>query len=98
MNARLRKVTRPRALPNRTGRSQGAVLAVRNLQESRRPTVGIRSSGWKQAMQAFTIYFRGTHPHHMTATITYTDTLTGPHEEVRDVLLAAQSCEWMLTP
>ena len=30
-------------------------LAVRNLQDYRRPTVGIRSSGWKQALQAFTI-------------------------------------------
>jgi hypothetical protein len=34
-------------------------LAVRNLEEFRRPTVGIRSSGWKQALQAFTIYFQG---------------------------------------
>jgi hypothetical protein len=32
-------------------------LAVRNLGEFRRPNVGIRSSGWKQALQAFTIYF-----------------------------------------
>src|SRR6266516_8008620 len=34
-------------------------LAVRNLEEFRRPNVGIRSSGWKQALQAFTIYFEG---------------------------------------
>ena len=32
-------------------------LAVRNLEEFRSPNTGIRSSGWKQALQAFTIYF-----------------------------------------
>ena len=37
-------------------------LAVRNLQEFRSPDVGIRSSGWKQALQAFTIYFDGRIP------------------------------------
>jgi hypothetical protein len=37
-------------------------LAVRNLGEFRRPNVGIRSSGWKQALQAFTIYFDGRIP------------------------------------
>ena len=37
-------------------------LAVRNLEEFRRPTVGLRSSGWKQALQAFTIYFQGRIP------------------------------------
>jgi hypothetical protein len=37
-------------------------LAVRNLEEFRRPNVGIRSSGWKQALQAFTIYFDGRIP------------------------------------
>jgi len=37
-------------------------LAVRNLADYRRPTVGIRSSGWKQALQAFTIYFEGRLP------------------------------------
>ena len=37
-------------------------LAVRNLDEFRRPTVGTRSSGWKQALQAFTIYFDGRIP------------------------------------
>jgi hypothetical protein len=36
--------------------------AVRNLEEFRRPNVGIRSSGWKQAQQAFTIYFEGRIP------------------------------------
>jgi hypothetical protein len=37
-------------------------LAVRNLEEYRRPNVGTRSSGWKQAIQAFTIYFEGRIP------------------------------------
>ena len=38
-------------------------LAVRNLEEFRGASVGIRSSGWsKQALQAFTIYFDGRIP------------------------------------
>jgi len=37
-------------------------LAVRNLEELRSPHAGIRSSGWKQALQAFTIYFEGRIP------------------------------------
>jgi hypothetical protein len=37
-------------------------LAVRNLDEYRGTTVGLRSSGWKQALQAFTIYFEGRIP------------------------------------
>jgi hypothetical protein len=37
-------------------------LAIRNLDEYRGPTVGTRSSGWKQALQAFTIYFEGRIP------------------------------------
>jgi len=37
-------------------------LAVRNMEEFRTPNVGIRSSGWKQALQAFTIYFDGRIP------------------------------------
>ncbi len=37
-------------------------LAVRNLEEFRGRNVGIRSSGWKQALQAFTIYFDGRIP------------------------------------
>ena len=56
MNARLRKVTRNRGhFPTEQAVLKVLYLAVRNLQEYRRPTVGIRSSGWKQAMQAFTI-------------------------------------------
>ena len=35
-----------------------ADLAVRNLEDYRRPNVGIRSPGWKNALQAFTIYFQ----------------------------------------
>ena len=37
-------------------------LAVRNLEQYRRPNVGIRTNGWKQAIQAFTIYFEGRIP------------------------------------
>jgi hypothetical protein len=37
-------------------------LAVRNLEEFRGPNAGIRSSGWKQALPAFTIYFDGRIP------------------------------------
>ena len=39
-------------------------LAVRNLEEFRGRNAGIRSSGWKQALQAFafTIYFEGRIP------------------------------------
>jgi hypothetical protein len=37
-------------------------LAVRNPEEFRSPNTGIRSSGWKQALQAFTIYFDGRIP------------------------------------
>jgi putative transposase len=37
-------------------------LAVRNLEEFRSPNTGIRRSEWKQALQAFTIYFDGRIP------------------------------------
>jgi hypothetical protein len=37
-------------------------LALRNLAEFRTSTIGIRSAGWKQALQAFTIYFEGRIP------------------------------------
>lgn len=37
-------------------------LAVRNLEDYRGRNVGVRSSGWKQALQAFTIYFEGRIP------------------------------------
>ena len=56
-----------RPLPgHREGVRQAALkvlyLAVRNLEEFRSPNAGIRSAGWKQALQAFTIYFDGRIP------------------------------------
>jgi len=63
MNSRLRKVTRNRGqFPSEQAALKVLYLAVRNLQDFRRPNVGIRSSGWKQALQAFTIYFEGRIP------------------------------------
>jgi transposase-like protein len=63
MNARLRKVTRNRGqFPTEQAALKVLYLAVRNLEEYRGATVGIRSSGWKQAFQAFTIYFEGRIP------------------------------------
>ena len=63
MNARLRKVTRNRGqFPSEQAALKVLYLAVRNLDEFRRPNVGIRSSGWKQALQAFTICFEGRIP------------------------------------
>ena len=63
MNARLRKVTRNRGqFPSEQAALKVLYLAIRNLEEFRRPNVGIRSSGWKQALQAFTIYFEGRIP------------------------------------
>ena len=58
VNARLRKVTRNRGqFPSGQAALKVLYLAIRNLEEFRTPNVGIRSSGWKQALQAFTIYF-----------------------------------------
>ena len=63
MNARLRKVTRNRGqFPSEQAALKVLYLAVRNLEELRSPHAGIRSSGWKQALQAFTIYFEGRIP------------------------------------
>jgi putative transposase len=63
MNARLRKVTRNRGqFPSEQAALKVLYLAVRNLDEFRSPNVGTRSSGWKQALQAFTIYFEGRIP------------------------------------
>ncbi len=63
MNARLRKVTRNRGqFPSGQAALKVLYLAVRNLEEFRTPNVGIRSSGWKHALQAFTIYFDGRIP------------------------------------
>jgi hypothetical protein len=39
-------------------------LEVRDLNEYRGRNVGTRSSGWKQALQTFTIYFEGRIPTH----------------------------------
>ena len=63
VNARLRKVTRNRGqFPFEQAALKVLYLAVRNLGEFRSPNAGIRSSGWKQALQAFTIYFEGRIP------------------------------------
>jgi transposase-like protein len=63
INARLRKVTGNRGqFPSEQAVLKVLCLAVRNLEEFRRPNVGIRASGWKQALQAFTIYFEGRIP------------------------------------
>jgi transposase-like protein len=60
MNARLRKVTRNRGqFPSEQAAPKVLDRAVRNLEEFRGRNVGTRSSGWKQALQAFTIYFEG---------------------------------------
>ena len=63
VNARLRKVTRNRGqFPSEQAALKVLYLAVRNLADYRSPNTGIRSSGWKQALQAFTIYFEGRIP------------------------------------
>jgi putative transposase len=63
VNSRLRKVTRNRGqLPSEQAALKVPYLAVRNLEDYRRPNTGIRSSGWKKALQAFTIYFEGRIP------------------------------------
>jgi transposase-like protein len=63
INARLRKVTRNRGqFPSEQAALKVLYLAVRNLEEFRSPQVGTRSSGWKKALQSFTIYFDGRLP------------------------------------
>ena len=63
MNSRLRKVTRNRGqFPSEQAALKVLYLAVRNLDDYRGRNVGIRSAGWKQALQAFTIYFEGRIP------------------------------------
>jgi transposase-like protein len=60
---RLRKVTRNRGqFPSEQAALKVLYLAVRNLEEFRGCSVGIRSSGWKRALQAFTIYCEGRIP------------------------------------
>jgi transposase-like protein len=63
INSRLRKVTRNRGqFPSEQAALKVLYLAVRNLEEFRSPQVGTRSSGWKKALQSFTIYFEGRIP------------------------------------
>ena len=63
INSRLQKVTRNRGqFPSEQAALKVLYLAVRNLDEFRSPSVGTRSSGWKKALQAFTIYFEGRIP------------------------------------
>jgi putative transposase len=63
VNSRLRKVTRNRGqFPSEQAALKVLYLAVRNLEDYRGRNVGVRSSGWKQALQAFTIYFEGRIP------------------------------------
>ncbi len=63
MNSRLRKVTgNPGQFPSELAALKVLYLAVRNLGDYRTPNTGIRSNGWKQALQAFTIYFDGRIP------------------------------------
>ena len=63
INARLRKVVRTRGhFPSEQAALKVLYLAVRNLDSFRSPNVGTRNNGWKQALQAFTIYFEGRIP------------------------------------
>ena len=79
VSARRRKVNpQPRPVPSEQARLTVVYLVVRNLLDCRGPNTGIRSSGWKQALQPFTIYFEGRIQALMTATITYTDDRTLP--------------------
>lgn len=63
INARLRKVVRTRGhFPSEQAVLKVLYLAGRNLDSFRSPSVGTKSSRWKQALQAFTIYFEGRIP------------------------------------
>jgi transposase-like protein len=80
MNARLRKVTRNRGqFPSEQAALKVLYLAVRNLEEFRRPNVGIRSSGHETGAPGVHDPLRWANPNPMkTATITYTDGRTLP--------------------
>jgi len=52
----------PGQFPSEQAALKVLYLAVRNLEDYRSPDAGIRSSGWKQALQAFTIYSDGRIP------------------------------------
>jgi hypothetical protein len=49
-------------LPSEQAARKVLYLAVRTLADYRSPVTGIRSPGWKQALQVFTIYFHGRIP------------------------------------
>ena len=63
MNARLRKVTRNRGqFPSEQAALKVLYLAVRNLEDFRRPSSESAVPAGKQALQPFTIYFDGRIP------------------------------------
>ncbi len=65
MNARLRKVTRNRGqFPTEQSALKVLYLAVRNLEDYRGRRSGSEVQGWKQALQAFTIFAEDESPHH----------------------------------
>jgi len=79
MNARLRKVTRNRGqFPSEQAALKVLYLAVRNLEEFRRPNVGIRSSGGNRRCKRSRSTSTGESRPHENATITYTDGRTLP--------------------
>ncbi len=79
MNARLRKVTRNRGqFPSEQAALKVLYPAVRNLDDYRRPSVGIRSSRVETSAPGVHDLLRRTNPDPMTATITYTDGRTLP--------------------
>jgi transposase-like protein len=74
MNARLRKVTRNRGqFPSEQAALKVLYLAVRNLEEFRRPNVGIRSSDGTSAGGIHDLLRRPDPNPMKPATITYTD-------------------------
>ena len=79
MNARLRKVTRNRGqFPSGQAALKVLYLAVRNLDEFSRADCRHKKLGLETGTTSVHDLLRGTHPHTMTATITYTDGLTLP--------------------
>jgi hypothetical protein len=60
--ASAKRICSARQFPSEQAALEVLYLAVRNLQDYRGWSVGVRSSGWKQALQAFTIYFEGRIP------------------------------------
>ncbi|WP_190814091.1 transposase [Saccharopolyspora pogona] len=63
LNSRLRRVVRNRGqFPSEQAVLKVLYHAVRNLEDYRSPNVGIRSSGWRNALQAFTMHFEGRIP------------------------------------